>query len=131
LAPSTTLLPPRPAGVKGKPARGPAGTAGLTVNAVGAGRVIYLGTYLSDKSVSAVIDLALAQSGARPLLAGVPEPVEVARRGGAGKSLLFLLNHSDQPQTVEGVPAGADLITGAAVSGHVSLGPKEVAVVRT
>ncbi|GAA1294609.1 beta-galactosidase [Planotetraspora silvatica] len=59
-------------------------------------------------------------------LAGVPEDVEVVRRG----AHLFLINHADQPATVPGV-TGTGLLDGVEHRGSATVPPGGVAVVRT
>ncbi|KPK83566.1 MAG: hypothetical protein AMJ81_07940 [Phycisphaerae bacterium SM23_33] len=101
----------------------------VTLNRLGAGRAIYVGTYLSEANAAALLDLALAEAGVEPILPGLPADVEAARRTSADKTLLFLLNHGDDPQTISRLPAGRDLITGKKISGQLVLDPKDVAII--
>ncbi|MHB1295557.1 MAG: beta-galactosidase [Anaerolineae bacterium] len=105
------------------------GMAAVTRHQVGQGRALYVGTYLAPETAGWIADLACAESGVQPLLAGAPEPVEVTERLADDRRLLFLLNHADEPQTVQGVPEGADLLTNAKLGGNVTLAPRQVVVV--
>jgi beta-galactosidase len=107
-----------------------AGSPGFTANRVGAGQAFYLGTYLSDKNAAAVFQAVLGGGQVRAVLENLPEPVEAARRSGGGRSLLFLLNHSDQPQTVANLPEGTDLVSGRNVDGRLTLAGKDVAILK-
>ena len=43
----------------------------------------------------------LQQAGVQPILANVPDGVEVCRRTGDGKSVLILINHNTQPEHID------------------------------
>ena len=59
-----------------------------------------------------------------------PEGVEVSVRQGRGKRLLFVINHTEQRQSVT-VPAGkSELLTGKRTGGQLRLDRYGVAVVR-
>ena len=107
-----------------------AGYAGLTVNRVGQGVCIYVGTYLSEQNVGPIFDLVQRHARIEPVLPELPEPVEATRRVGPGHELLFLLNHDAEPHTIHNVPAGRDLISGQNVSGQIALPGREVAIIR-
>jgi beta-galactosidase len=102
--------------------------AAVTRNAFGKGRGWYVGTVVKetpfyDRLVKALLD----DAGIRPVLEP-PGGVEVAVREGAGKKLLFLLNHTTTPKTVR-VPAGKrELLTGQTTSDTLDLGILGVAV---
>ncbi|HET8949739.1 MAG TPA: beta-galactosidase [Solirubrobacteraceae bacterium] len=80
-----------------------AGDPALTSRRVGQGLARYLATVPDDAGALTVVDLVLAGAGVEPVLAGLPERVEAARRG----ALLTLVNHGGEPVevTVEGVDA--------------------------
>ncbi|MEV4314614.1 beta-galactosidase [Actinocrispum sp. NPDC049592] len=62
----------------------------LTQNAYGQGKAWYLGTRLDANGMRRVMDHITGQAGVRPVLSGLPEGVQAARRG----DWLFLLNHN-------------------------------------
>jgi beta-galactosidase len=107
-----------------------AGKAAMTASECGSGRAFYVGTHLSERNAAAILDRVLGDSGVRAILPDLPEGVEAACRKSDDKTLLFLLNHADDAQVVRHVPGGLDLVTGQAVAGRLSLGPREVAVIR-
>ncbi|ESW84258.1 hypothetical protein X773_10025 [Mesorhizobium sp. LSJC285A00] len=57
------------------------GQAAITSRKVGRGKVIYLGTYLSDALVEVLADQVLAPAGIVPLIADMPAGVEATIRG--------------------------------------------------
>ncbi|GAA2044327.1 beta-galactosidase [Agromyces tropicus] len=93
-----------------------AGDPALTVRGVGelGGTARYLATIPDEAGTQAVVDRLLATTGVEPVVAGLPEHVEAARRG----SLLTLVNH-DGP-VVEVEVAGTDAVTGERI-GRVRL----------
>ncbi|MFF8280103.1 beta-galactosidase [Streptomyces lateritius] len=66
-------------------------------------------------------------AGVRPVLDGLPEQVDAVRRG----EVLFVLNHSLDPVTVEVPGTHHDLLTGTAVTDRVTLGRYGAAVLRS
>ncbi len=118
------------AGVLASYAAGPlAGRPAVTRHEVGQGSAWYLSTELDDAAHDQAIGVALAAAGLGPEAPGVPPGVEaVRRRGWAGQSWLFLLNHSTEPVAV---PAdGTELLSGVQLEGVVQLPPGGVAIVR-
>ncbi len=116
-----------------------AGRPAVTRNAVGNGVAWYLGAVPSDDLLSAVLHEVLAHAGVRGALqppaeahdlpAGarhelLPPGLQAVRRG----SLLFLLNHGDEPVSVA-VPAGAvDLLTDERTGATVVVAPEDARV---
>ena len=100
----------------------------VSARKVGQGTVLYVGTYLCDANVAAVIDLAGSHATLQPL-AEADDFVEVVRRKAAGRALTFVLNHYARPQIVRGLPEGTDLLGERPCPGQIELGPWEVAVV--
>lgn len=84
-----------------------AGRAALTRRASGAGFGYYLATIPNDEGMTALLGWLAAEAGVEPELAGLPERVEVARRG----DLVTVINHGHEPVTVT-VP-GTDLLSGS------------------
>jgi beta-galactosidase len=81
---------------------------------------------LRDPSgLRALLREVLDHAGVRGF-AGVPEDVEVVRRG----AHLFLINHADRQVTVPGV-TGTGLLDGVEHRGSATVPPGGVAVVRT
>ncbi|MFW5840974.1 MAG: beta-galactosidase [Planctomycetota bacterium] len=106
-----------------------AGAPAVTVNRLGQGAAIYVGTFFSSDNVAALVGLANSYAGAVPL-AGADEYVEITRRrADDGRSLLFVLNHYGQARQVDNLPAGRDLLGGSAVQGPLTLDPYGVAII--
>ncbi len=105
-----------------------AGRPAITMNQVGQGRAVYVGT-LGDPSLYAALApwlLDLAQ--VEPVLAA-PPGVEVAERWRADQRLLFLLNHTSEEREVALDTDGVDLVSGESIiEGTVVLPPRDVLV---
>lgn len=101
-----------------------AGRPALTARRHGAGTARYLATVPDESGAQAVVDHVLAGAGIEPLVAGLPEHVEVARRG----ELLTLVNHGGD--AVEVAVTGTDAVTGERVE-RVVLGSFDWALVLT
>lgn len=106
-----------------------AGVPAVTRYQFGKGRSFYAGTQLGQDELAWLLDQALGEAGVKPVL-DAPDGVEVTRRSDGTHDWLFVLNYSDQAVEV-GLPGdGVDLISGAAVSGSIRLGPVEVAIMQ-
>jgi beta-galactosidase len=86
------------------------GRAAITARKVGKGKVLYLGTYLTDDLVNALSVDMIARAGVEPLVPELPEGVEATMREGAARRLLFVLNTRAEPVSVRGLPKGAALV---------------------
>lgn len=107
------------------------GQAALTSRQVGTGRALYLGTYLTEEVVDALVTDVFAQAGVEPLLPDVPAGVEVSMRMGTSGKLLFVLNTRDDRAVVPGIPGGAMLVCdGAFADGMLTLPGYGCAVVK-
>ena len=83
------------------------GRAAFTRKSFGEGHGYYLATIPDDDGMRAVLRWLAAEAGVAPEIEGLPEHVEIARRGG----ILTVINHSADPFAVD-VP-GTDLLTGS------------------
>ncbi len=104
--------------------------AALTRNTYGQGKGYYLGTIIKEASFyDTLIDELLDAAKIEPAFVA-PEGVEISVREGDGKRILFLVNHTEQQQTVP-VPAGKDdLLAGNKTGSTITLDRYGVAVVR-
>ncbi|WP_187250694.1 beta-galactosidase [Microbacterium sp. 4-7] len=84
-----------------------AGRAAFTRKAFGDGNGYYLATIPDDAGMAAVLRWLAAEAGVTAEVEGLPEHVEIARRGG----ILTVINHSAEPFAVD-VP-GRDVLTGS------------------
>ena len=88
-----------------------AGHPALTRRTAGRGTARYLATVPDEDGVQAVVDHVLADAGVEPVVAGLPEHVEAARRG----DLVTVINHGGDPVDVP--VAGVDAVTGERIDG--------------
>ena len=88
------------------------GSPVITSRRVGKGRVLYVGTYLTADLVEVLAARVLADGGVAPLIADLPEGVEVSLRETHDRRLLFVLNTRHEPVVVAEVPAGENLLDG-------------------
>ena len=76
--------------------------------------------------VQSVVQNTIAMSGLYPLATG--EGIEVMERRQGERALLFLLNHSDAPQTVTVPNTCCDSLTDAVLQGNIELQPDQVRI---
>ena len=108
------------------------GLPAVTLNRVGAGAVIYAGSYLTEDFLEILWPEIEKLRKVPRLWPGAPQEVEVVKRQDETKELWFFINHGETPITLEKAPAGGvDLITGQQVSDMLTLPPNGVAVVQT
>ena len=106
------------------------GFAGVTRNRFGKGTGYYVGTVVSDPAFyDALIADVLKNAMITPLLTP-PSGVEVSVRAGAGKRLLFLINHTEDPKQVAVPPGKEELLAGALTGDSIELARYGVAVIR-
>ncbi|MHC4917376.1 MAG: beta-galactosidase, partial [Planctomycetota bacterium] len=104
--------------------------AAATRNRFGKGTAYYVGAVVREPAFyDQLIADALKNARLSPV-AAPPEGVEVSVRQGAGKKLLFLVNHTEQQQTVA-VPSGKrELLTGETTADSITLDTYAVAVIK-
>jgi beta-galactosidase len=104
--------------------------AAATRNQFGKGAAYYVGTVVAEAGFyDQLIQHALKSAKVEPMVKP-PVGVEAATREGDGKALLFLVNHTEEPQTVA-VPAGRlELLTGQQTGKELELEPYGVAVIK-
>ncbi|MEE1834149.1 beta-galactosidase [Streptomyces sp. SP17KL33] len=90
------------------------------------GRAWYVSTLPEPAELRALLSRVAADAGVRPVLDGLPGGVEAVRRG----DVLFVLNHGREEVTVDVPDTHRDLLTGATVTGSLSLGRYGVAVLK-
>jgi len=104
-----------------------AGKAAITLNHFGKGKAIYIGPRLEPQDLGRVLFTLLSAGGVSSPIP-VPQGVELTRRGDSAREWIYLLNHTATPQTVHAEGAFSDRITGAKLSGPISLDPFGVRV---
>jgi beta-galactosidase len=104
-----------------------AGKPAITVNQLGQGQVVYVGTVGDADLYEALADWLLGLAGVEPVLPA-PEGVEVTERWQGASRLLFVLNHTGQAQEVDLNGHYVDILSGSASEGTVTIAPREVLV---
>ena len=107
------------------------GQPAITVRKHEQGRTVYVGTYLTESLVKALLPWLTGFAHATPLWHEAPAGVQVVRRESPGKQVWFFTNHTDGDLTIPTTPAGVDLTTGAATGGALTLGRYGVAVIKS
>jgi len=104
--------------------------AAVTRNSYGKGYGWYVGTVMKeDAFYDQLIAKLLTDAGIKPVI-NPPNGVEVSIRQGGGKKLLFLINHTEQTQTVN-IPKGKlELLSQKKTDRIIELGTYGVAVIR-
>ena len=99
----------------------------VTVNSVGKGTAIYVGTHLQEEFYDKLYSWLLPACGFGQLLT-VPDGTEVCTRTGEKGEVVFALNFRDEPQKLSLPGDYSELLTGKTVSQEVEVPPYGVAV---
>jgi beta-galactosidase len=103
------------------------GGAAVTRYPAGRGMAWYVGTWLDDTALAALLAEVCHEAGVAPVVAA-PDGVEVVRRSGGDRSFLFVLNHTGAHARVHA--DGEDLVSGRAVEGTIVVPAGGCAVIR-
>jgi beta-galactosidase len=108
-----------------------AGSAAVAINALGTGRVVYIGGVAADDTLDALY-ARLAHEVALDVFEA-PADVEVVRlhRRESGKDLLFLLNYADDERTISIDGERVTHLDGTLRPGALVLGPYGVALLES
>lgn len=87
----------------------------------GKGKAIYYGSLFNLDSARYFIKRYAAEMGLRPLLADVPEQVEVTCRSKGATDFYFLLNHGETPATVNVGDGFNDVLSDKAAAATITL----------
>jgi len=104
-----------------------AGKAAVTLNRVGEGRVIYIGTHLARDFADALSAWLLAEHRIVPPFA-VPEMVDVSYREKAGKKVLFVMNFNNTAQSVRLPRTYRNVLAERDVAGSVLIPPRDLLI---
>ncbi|WP_438479364.1 beta-galactosidase [Oleiharenicola lentus] len=106
--------------------------AAAVENQVGEGRCFYIGTYASTELVSGWLALLMKNTSVKAIIPGIPPGVEVLRRTGEGKTLVFVLNHTAEIKKIANAPTGEHLLPGVETTdGVLTLPAFGVALIRS
>jgi len=92
------------------------GQPAVLERAVGKGTITYVGAWLDPELMSKFTATWLKRAGVGPVVANVPDGVEVCERTGDGKTALILINHNTTPETVKLPGEMKDLLNGGQAS---------------
>jgi beta-galactosidase len=108
------------------------GLPAVTLNKLGDGYVLYVGTYLTHDLLLA-LQPEIERLGVVPKIwPFAPPSIEVVKRQDEQREVWFFINHSAEPVEIERVPEhGTDLITGEKQEGPLTLPGYGVAVIQT
>jgi beta-galactosidase len=103
--------------------------AAVTRNSFGKGKGWYVGTIAKEEKFYDELMSSVIKDAGIDAYQGLPVGVEAIYRTGNIKTLLFLINHTEEPKNVP-VPSGkTELITGKKTQGMLELGIYGVAVI--
>jgi beta-galactosidase len=103
--------------------------AAVTRNSFGKGKGWYVGTIAKEEKFYDELMSSVIKDAGIDAYKGLPVGVEAIYRTGNNKTLLFLINHTEEPKNVP-VPSGkTELITGKKTQGTLELGIYGVAVI--
>ncbi len=98
--------------------------------AQGKGRVIYVGTYLTEPVVASLMESLRETISLRPVASEIPEGVEVVVREGGGKRFWFVVN-GETPLVWKTPPRGKDLLSGNSVGDSLALEAYGVSIIHS
>jgi beta-galactosidase len=125
------VLAPKSAEVVGRWASDTfAGSPACTERRAGKGLAVYYGSFFDLDSARVLLKRYATRAGIEPILAGVPQEVEVTRRTKGTTHYYFLLNHSASKVEVAPGEGFVDAIAGAPAPAKLTLGPFEYRVLR-
>ena len=107
-----------------------ADASAITLHRVGDGQVIYIGGYADMTAVTQLLEL-VRNYVHLPMLAGASANVEAIRRRSGRTTYTWLLNHGAEPEYVEGLSAGRELISGVETDGSIKIKGYGVAIVQS
>jgi beta-galactosidase len=104
-----------------------AGQPAITRNTYGQGQVFYIGAFGDTHLYRSLLRWLLLNLGIQRTLS-TPDGVEVTERWQKGKRILFILNHTDQPQRVNLPRQYTNIIKEQSISGEVCVDSKDVLI---
>ncbi|WP_455382710.1 beta-galactosidase [Salinispira pacifica] len=97
------------------------GLPAFTLNRVGMGRVIYLGTFPDGRNLRPLLFPLAGEASLVPLVPSLTRGIEVSVRSNSEASYYFVLNHTPKELSQRGLPAG-EIIVGPPPERRTSLG---------
>jgi beta-galactosidase len=106
-----------------------AGQPGVTLRRLGAGRVIYFGTFFTPQNAAALLD-ALGIQDPLTMKAEIPPAIQVTLRSNDEEQFCFMLNFTNQNQSVTFKEPAVDLLEEQKLNGRIEVPPYGVRFVR-
>ena len=108
------------------------GQPAVTLNKVGDGWVIYVGTYLTPEMLKALMPEIEQLRVIPKIWPFAPAGVEVVKRQDEQREVWFFINHGETSAEIERIPEqGSDLLHEGLAEGPLTLMPNGVAVIQT
>jgi beta-galactosidase len=108
-----------------------AGTPAVTLNRLGKGAVVYVGTYLTREVMQALLPELEKLSGIQPLWPGLPSGVNVVLRENSERNLWFVINFNEYAVQIPTGQKGTDLLSGRSIEGEFRLDAYDVCVIQS
>ena len=103
------------------------GKPAITLNQFGAGRAIYVGAVGDAQLYDPLVKWLLNTTGLQEAFT-TPPGVEVTQRVQGDRSLHFILNHNDSPQTIHLESFYMNLLDDKQMTGDVQLNPFDIMI---
>ena len=94
-----------------------------TEHSFGKGKAIYYGSLFNLEAARYLTKRYAGEMGLKPLLAGVPDQVEVTCRAKGGNDFYFLLNHGESPANIDVGGGFSDVLAGGPADTNFTLPP--------
>ena len=105
--------------------------AAVTLKKIGTGAAIYVGTYLNEALVEALLPhIQGVREDLEPTWPDLPAGVQAVIRESEGKRLWFLINTNDTMVSSMSLPTGVDLISGKETGQRYFFQPHDVMVIK-
>ncbi len=106
------------------------GRPAVTANRVGEGQAIYVGTVGDAQLYDSLADWLIWAAGLQPIL-DAPADLEVTERWHGDQRILFILNHTEQTQSMELTGCFHNILGGPSpLTGTVAVEPRQVLVLQ-
>jgi beta-galactosidase len=104
-----------------------AGQPAITLNKVGQGKAVYIGTFGDDALYESLAPWLFELAGVRGVTT-TPRGIEVTERWQGDRRLLFVLNHTNSPKDAHLRRVYVNILNEQVLQGTVSVGPHDVLV---
>ena len=104
------------------------GQPALVTRRHGQGRISYLAAWPDDAMMTRVTDWMLNLSAALPAFPPPPDGVEICQRGNGDRHVWLLINHTNEPRTLELPAEMTDQLTGRRAGPLIAMQSRQVMV---